>query len=202
MRAPSECTDEQLALQVADGDMNAFAVIYDRYADLVNALAYSLLGADQADEAVQEIFLRLWGRGRQYQQDRGAYRSWLISLARNHLLDLLRRRTLQQRLQSLESVETVLSKQASDDVYGETWERQRASALRLALGEIPDDQRRVLILAYFGGLSQSRIAALLNTPLGTVKKRVRLGMQKLRASLEMQALFQDEAISAAERKQP
>jgi RNA polymerase sigma-70 factor (ECF subfamily) len=201
MIAPSEYTDEELALQVAGGDTNAFAVIYDRYANLVNALSYSLLGVDQADEAMQEIFLRLWRRGRQYQPDRGSYRSWLISVARNHLLDLLRRRTLRQRLQSLDNVETILSKQAPDDVYGETWQRQRASALRRALSQIPEEQRRVLVLAYFGGLSQSRIAAVLNTPLGTVKKRVRLGMQKLRASLEMQALFQEEAISAAERKQ-
>lgn len=195
-------TDEELAADVALGDRAAFTLLYDRYVDTIYALASYMLGRDASEEAVQDVFLRLWQKSFRFDPARGGFRPWLLSVARNHFLDRARRRSLEQRLQLAAGIDMLVGRLVSSDpdIEEQAWKSERARALRAALLDIPEDQRRVLMLAYFGGLTESEIAARLNSPLGTVKKRVRLGMQKLRSRLEQLGLFQDEALRRSGRE--
>ncbi|HKG24420.1 MAG TPA: sigma-70 family RNA polymerase sigma factor [Thermomicrobiales bacterium] len=178
-------TDEALVARVARRDVSAFALLYDRYARPVYAMAAHLLGIAEADEVVQETFLRLWQRAGQYDPDRGPFTPWFMAIARHHVRGELRRRG-REPVAAAAEVETVLARAVdpSPDPAQAVWEAVRGEAIRRALRALPEDQRRVLLLAYFGGLSQSAIARTLNWPLGTVKKRTRLAMQKLRVALQ------------------
>ncbi len=184
-------SDELLALRVAAQDMPAFHLIYDRYAQPVFAMAGHMLGVNEAEEASQEIFLRLWNKASQYDPARGPFSHWFMSIARNHMLDKLRARSERLRVVAAEEIDSLLA-EAPDphvDVVDQVWQRQRGDALSQALQRIPAEQRRVIVLAYFGGMSQSEISMHLDVPLGTVKKRIRLGLQKMRAALAPQALL-------------
>lgn len=184
-------SDELLATRIAARDVNAFGSVYDRYAQSVYAMAAHMLGVSEAEEAAQEIFMRLWHKAAQYDPARGEFSHWFMSIARNHILDKLRARGERQRVVAAEEIDLVLA-EAPDpkvDVLEQVWQNQRGAVLLQALQRIPAEQRRVIVLAYFGGLSQSEIAAQIAVPLGTVKKRIRLGLQKLRASLSPQALL-------------
>lgn len=187
----SGTSDEQLALFIAARNMDAFGVIYDRFSRPVFAMAGHMLGVGEAEEATQEIFMRLWHKAVQYDPARGPFSHWFLSIARNHLLDKLRARGERFRLVAADQVETLLAEVPDPrvDVLEQVWQNQRGAALAQALQHIPSEQRRVIVLAYFGGMSQSEIAMHLNVPLGTVKKRIRLGLQKLRVSLSPQALL-------------
>lgn len=187
----SGTSDEHLALLVAARDRDAFGVLYDRFSRPVFAMAGHMLGVSESEEATQEIFMRLWHKATQYDPGRGPFSHWFLSIARNHLLDKLRARGERFRVIAVEQVETLLAEvpDPNVDVLEQVWQNQRGAVLAQALQHIPSEQRRVIVLAYFGGMSQSEISMHLNVPLGTVKKRIRLGLQKLRAALEPQALL-------------
>lgn len=180
-----------LASRIASRDMTAFSYIYDRYARPVYAMAGHMLGVPEAEEAAQEIFMRLWNKASQYDPARGPFSHWFMSIARNHILDRLRARSERKRIIAAEEIDLLLSEAADPrvDVLDQVWQKQRGDALSQALRRIPAEQRRVIVLAYFGGMSQSEISMHLNVPLGTVKKRIRLGLQKMRAALAPQALL-------------
>ncbi|MBI4673252.1 MAG: sigma-70 family RNA polymerase sigma factor [Chloroflexi bacterium] len=193
----AEASDEYLARCVAARDRNAFAMVYDRFSRPVFAMAGHMLGVNEAEEATQEIFMRLWHKASQYDPARGAFSHWFMSIARNHILDKLRARTERQRVVAAEALDLLLA-EAPDpkvDVLEQVWQNQRGDVLAQALQGIPAEQRRVIVLAYFGGMSQSEIAMHLNVPLGTVKKRIRLGLQKLRASLSPQVLLDFDGVT-------
>jgi RNA polymerase sigma-70 factor (ECF subfamily) len=177
-------TDEELTARVVRRDVAAFALLYDRYARPVYAMAAHLLGVAEADEVVQETFLRLWQRAEQYDPGRGPFAPWFLAIAR-HLVRTELRRRVTNPVAAMADVETVLARaiDPAPAVEEAAWQAARGEAVRRALGELPSEQRRVLLLAYFGGLSQRAIAQALGWPLGTVKKRTRLGMQKLRGIL-------------------
>jgi RNA polymerase sigma-70 factor (ECF subfamily) len=191
-RPATEGPDEgPLAARVAKGDVHAFADLYDRYASLIYSMAVHMVGSGDAEEAVQEVFLRLWQRSPQFDASRGSFHAWFVSVCRNHLLDRLRRRGLHQRLEIGEGIDGVLASTPEGDGAGVeelAWQRQRAAAVISALRSIPEEQRQAIVLAYFGGLSQSEIASLMRLPLGTVKTRIRLGMTKLKTALEAEGL--------------
>jgi RNA polymerase sigma-70 factor (ECF subfamily) len=181
----SEPSDEALVARVAEGDVAAFGLLYDRYVRLVYALAARSLGADEAQEIVQDVFLQLWRTAGQFDPQRGRFAAWFTAIARHRVFAQLGARGRQQRLAVADTIETALT-QAPDPgpSIEEIAERSEAAEAALhALQSLPPDQRRVLVLAYFAGMSQSDIASHLDIPLGTVKKRVRLGMQKLRTAL-------------------
>ena len=183
----SEPSDETLVARVVQRDVTAFAALYDRYAQPVYGLATHMLGRTaDAEEIAQEVFMRLWNRADQFDAGRGAFKSWFMAIARYRILDELRHRNRrEQRLIAAEDINQLLAT-ASDpkaDVEKEVGRNEESQRILRALQSLPNEQRRVLVLAYFGGLSQSSIAERLGWPLGTVKKRVRLGMQKLRAAL-------------------
>ena len=184
-------SDELLAARVAARDMSAFSLLYDRYSQPVYAMAGHMLGVHEAEEAAQEIFMRLWHKAAQYDLARGPFSHWFMSIARNHILDKLRARSERQRILVAQEIDLLLVEAADPqvDVFEQVWQNQRGNALLQALKHIPPEQRRVIVLAYFGGMSQTEIAMHLEIPLGTVKKRIRLGLQKLRAALSPQALL-------------
>jgi RNA polymerase sigma-70 factor (ECF subfamily) len=176
-----DATDELLASRIVHGDVAAFAEIYDRYVDRLHTWAVHALGPADADDALQEVFLRVWQKAAQFEPARGRFGSWLMAIARHEFGHRLTRGDRARRLLAVEGIENVLA--APSDPPAELGVRERDRAVLEALRALPLEQRRVLVLGYFGGMSQSAMARELDIPLGTVKKRVRLGMQKLRAAL-------------------
>lgn len=178
-------SDEVLVAQVARRDVSAFSVLYDRYSRPVYAMAVCMLGRLEAEETVQEVFLRLWSKAEQFDPHSGSFRAWFMAIARHHIFGQLRRRSQLQQLDASDRVDQILASLPDPDTNLEEdmWLREQGDEVLRALAELPSEQRRVLVLAYFGGLSQSTIARCLHLPLGTVKKRTRLGLRKLRAAL-------------------
>lgn len=177
--------DEALVARVAEGDVAAFAALYDRYALRVYAWSAHLVGTAEAEDVVQEVFLRLWDKAAQFDARRGRFSSWFMAIARHHLMRQLQTRSAQQRLGAADEIERVLADAVAPGPALEDLavSRESAAAVLVSLAMLPVEQRRVLVLSYFAGLSQSAIAKVTGAPLGTVKKRTRLGLQKLRERL-------------------
>ena len=180
---PRGLADEELMELVDAGEVRAFDVIFDRHAGAGYSLAYRMCGRRAlAEDVVQEAFLSLWRSGTGYDRARGSVRSWVLSAVHNRAIDALRRtgakagrdvsdEGIAERLQAPEATDT------------EVVRRDEARRVRGALEELPPDQRQVIELAYFGGLTHSQIAEVLELPPGTVKGRMRLGLTKMRSAL-------------------
>jgi RNA polymerase sigma-70 factor (ECF subfamily) len=178
-------SDEALVERVRRQDVIAFGQLYDRYARPIYILAVTALDRAEAEEIVQEVFLRLWHKAHQFRPDRGPFGAWFMTIARHHVWDVSRRLHREPSL-AAEIIDQLLIESAnsiSSDVEEEAWSQEVGEAILHALQGLPAEQRRALVLAYFGGLSQSSIAEHFGWPLGTVKKRIRLGLQKLRTAL-------------------
>ena len=184
--------DESLMTAIVARNDTAFAVLYDRYVDLVYSASLRVLGDTQlAEDATQDIFVRLWRRPESFIAERGRFLSWLMSVVRNRAVDELRARGRRRRREGIsgpESDEDMLASLPADtdDPLSTAQLHEEQVTVRGALVCLPKDQRVALELAYFGGLTQQEIALLLHEPLGTVKTRIRLGMQKLRRALHGQ----------------
>ena len=185
-RSPGAPADAELVAALGKGDLRALESLYDRYSTLVFSVSVRVLhDAHLAEDVVQEVFIRLWRQPTSYDPARGRFISWLMSVTRNRSLDELRR--VARRLRSEDGVdeagpELPASGQFDDPQAGLELGEARA-AVRAAMTRLPPAQRRVIELAYFGGLTQTEIARVTGDPLGTVKTRIRLGMGKLRESL-------------------
>lgn len=180
-----EPTDEMLMTAVVARDERALEALYDRYARRIYLMASHLIGSADAEEVVQETFVRLWTRSNQFDASRGKLRTWLLAIARNYMLNRLRQRLPAERVARVGDVDHLIEGAAdrAPDVEAVAWDRERSRRALGLLRQLPSEQRRVLILAYFGGLSQSEIAEALACPIGTVKTRTRLALDKLRAGL-------------------
>jgi RNA polymerase sigma-70 factor (ECF subfamily) len=171
---------------VAGGDVAAFEQLYDRHSPILYALLLRILSSpEDAQEVLQEAFVKAWNDAAQYDSSRGSEIAWLIAIARSRGIDRIRSRKVRgdrekdaARDNSIRSG-AVSGMAAVDAVVA--GEEQRA--VRAALAEIPEAQRQALELAYFDGLSQSEIAEKLGAPLGTIKTRMQLGMRKMREKL-------------------
>jgi len=185
LRPVIEAPDEELARLVAAGDVTAFSTLYDRYAARVYSWAAHVIGAGRAEDVTQDVFLVLWRKAGQFDETRARFSVWFMTVARNRVRRELRSVSSGQVVMGVEEIEQRLLRlgQAGDDPLEAAAERLAAERVRRAVAELPQEQRRVLLLAYFGALSQSAIASRLGIPLGTVKKRVRLGMAKLRTAM-------------------
>ncbi len=180
--------DTDLIARAATGDERAVAQLYDRYGQVLYAVAYRIVGqrAD-AEEVVLDAFAQAWRDATRFDGSRGSVAGWLTTIARSRALDLVRARSRRERItasaaaQGLESVPAMGGRPADPSIGVDDAERRRQ--VQLALEALSPPQRRAIELAYFEGLSQSEIAELLQEPLGTIKTRVRLGMQKLRECL-------------------
>jgi RNA polymerase sigma-70 factor (ECF subfamily) len=179
--------DEELMALVVRQDAAAFEVIFDRHGAATYSLAYRMCGERElAEDVVQETFTSMWRGVGSYQASRGSLRSWLLAATRNRMIDAFRTRTSKQAGDVPDDgLAEILPSDA--DTLGEVSAREEAGAVHAALGTLPPEQRRVIELAFFGGLSHSEIAARLGLPAGTVKGRMRLGLDKLRVSLGTQA---------------
>jgi RNA polymerase sigma-70 factor (ECF subfamily) len=175
--------DEELMQLVYRNDATAFEVLYDRHADAAFSLAYRMCAQRAlAEDVVQEAFLSLWRSRARYDRRRGSVRTWVLGIVHNRAIDALRRRTARDRgAVSGEGIEQQLvAPQRTDAEFAR---REEAREIRDALEQLPDEQSRVIELAYFGGLTHIQIAAMLDTPVGTVKGRMRLGLAKMRMAL-------------------
>jgi RNA polymerase sigma-70 factor (ECF subfamily) len=181
-----ELSDEELMQRLSLRDRRAFEEIYDRYGDLVYSTALRVLRDPHlAEDISQEIFVRLWRKPDRYVAERGRFLTWLISVTRNRAVDEVRARGRRQRYEtaSPEEQERELPADTANDPALTAQLAEQRRIVRGALTELPPEQRQVIELDFFGGLTQQEIADRLSQPLGTVKTRVRLGMQKLRVAL-------------------
>lgn len=188
-RSEATLSDEQLIEAVARGDRAAFEQLYDRYAPAVFGLTLrTLREREVAEEAVQEIFWRIWQRAKSFDRSR-AFAPWLFGIAHNYTIDELRRRRARPQAVYEDDDHPVLSNIAdSSDVSETALQGEQRRIVVDALQQLPAEQRQALELAYFNGLTQQEIATRLGNPLGTIKTRMRLGLQKLRTILQGQQL--------------
>jgi RNA polymerase sigma-70 factor (ECF subfamily) len=175
--------DEDLMQLVQDGEARAFEVIFDRHAGAAFSLAYRMSGRQSlAEEIVQEALLSIWRTGARYDRTRGSVRSWLLSAVHSRAIDAFRREAVRTRRDVPD--EGIADRIAARELTDSEFERRDdARQVRGALQALPDDQRQVIELAYFGGFTHTQIAEMLHLPAGTVKGRMRLGLTKLRAAL-------------------
>jgi RNA polymerase sigma-70 factor (ECF subfamily) len=176
--AVNDCTDGELILRTGDGDRGAFEVLYQRYARPVFGLALRRLGdRGRAEDAVQETFASIWRAARSYKPERGPGAPWLYAVARNAIIDRSRARNEP----AAEAPDEASSEAGPPEQADASWTAWR---IHRALEELTDNERTVIELAYWSGLSQSEIAEYLGIPLGTVKTRTRAALARLADLLE------------------
>jgi RNA polymerase sigma-70 factor (ECF subfamily) len=177
-------TDESLVKAVVEGQSAALGTLYDRYGRLVYSLVVNILNdSGEAEEITQEVFLLVWNKADTFQIEHGKVAAWLCSVARHRAIDALRRHGARPEGHSMDWVLAVEEPDISDGsepVEQMVEDQQRSNRLRQAVATLPPEQRKVLEMAYFGGMTQEEISAQTGEPLGTIKTRIRLSMQKLR----------------------
>jgi len=180
-------SDNQLIAQVARGDIAAYEILYDRYSPSVMGLAMKITGDRAlAEEVVQETFWRVWSKADLFQPQRGAFTNWFYGIARNLSVDMLRRQRAQGR--PVNEMEQIIEQAAdpSPDVPEAAWLNSRRQQMRAAIETLPAEQRAVIEMAYFRGMTRQEIANATGEPLGTIHTRARLALQKLRDELQLQ----------------
>jgi RNA polymerase sigma-70 factor (ECF subfamily) len=182
LTSPSPLTDAEVYQAVKSGQKAALGILYDRYGKLVYGLALKILNNPQeAEDLTQEIFVALW-RDRSYNPSRGSLGSFLMTVTRSRSIDKLRSR--KTSLKFLDRWSKTMSVETTNTPFEQASFSERSQQVRHALTQLSQEQRQVLEMVYFEGLSQSEIAQQLSLPLGTVKTRSRLGLLKLRQALE------------------
>jgi RNA polymerase sigma-70 factor (ECF subfamily) len=174
-----------LIQQVAKQDRDAFSQLYDRFSTLVFTLAMRMLKArSDAEDLLQEVFVQVWRQAQNYSAERGSPEAWIINIARSRAIDKIR--SIRRMQKSFVLTDDPARAESSENVESSAVESETRLTMNSALANLPDTQRQVLELAYFDGLTQSEIADRLAEPLGTVKTRMRSGIQKLREILGAQ----------------
>jgi RNA polymerase sigma-70 factor (ECF subfamily) len=181
LRSPARgrLSDDALMALVVAGDTGAFALLYRRHVRAAAALAAQMCSRGViAEEVVQEAFLSFWRSRRHFESSRGSVRAWVLGIVRNRAIDVLRQSVAHEIAdESDRDVEDLLEARELTD--GEVGQRERARELLTALERLPPEQSCVIALAYYGGYTHTEIAAMLDTPIGTVKGRMRLGLRKM-----------------------
>jgi RNA polymerase sigma-70 factor (ECF subfamily) len=183
-----EASDTDLIARAAEGNARALEVLYDRYSGVVFSFALRIVAERAlAEEILQEAFFRAWQQGGNFSAGRGTFITWLLSITHNLAIDEIRRRRRRPQKADSEEPELVLAAVADTgagaDVEDEVWLGALRETIGAALAGLPPAQRVPIEMAYFQGLTQREIAEALNEPLGTIKTRMRLGLQKLRDAL-------------------
>ena len=165
-------------------DPDAFEILYERHGGAAYSLAHRIVGdPGVAEDVTQEAFISLWRSGARFDATRGSVRSWTLGIVRNRAIDALRRGSGPAPKLDLDDEATLAGHATEERTDSEAIRRETARRVRGALRELPCEQSQVIGLAYFGGFTHSEIARMLSMPLGTVKGRMRLGLEKIRASL-------------------
>lgn len=178
--------DGELMRRLVRRDESALAELYDRYAGTLLALAVRIVGDEaEAEEVLQEVFVHAWNHAERYDERRASVSTWLVLLARSRAIDRLRSRQVGERTAEASAFEAPRHESASGVRRVQDEERRRRVQAEMA--RLPPEQRRILALAYYGGLSQTQIADSEGLPLGTVKTRTLLALRKLRQALSAEA---------------
>ena len=176
-----QTADVELLKAVARGDEQALAQLYDSYRVILFGLLVRILNSrEEAEDVLQEVFLQVWRRARDFDETRGKPFTWLVTLARSRAIDRLRSLGARDRVAQASVREAA---EEVSDAARDTFRSEQRALVTSALSQLPEEQKRPLVLAYFDGLTQSEIATKLGAPLGTVKTRMRAGMIKLRELL-------------------
>jgi RNA polymerase sigma-70 factor (ECF subfamily) len=176
--------DEELMPLIGEKDPGAFEVFYDRHGGVAFSLAYRIVGErGAAEDVVQEAFISIWRSGARYDKARGSVRSWMLGIVRNRAIDFLRSKAGRAPKLDFDDDAVLEHRPAEERTDAEALRRETAREVRGVLDGLPGDQSKVIELAYFGGFSHSEIASMLGVPLGTVKGRMRLGLEKIRGQV-------------------
>jgi RNA polymerase sigma-70 factor (ECF subfamily) len=173
--------DERLIRLIADAQQEeALAQLYDRYHRLVFSLAFAIVNdRATAEEITLDVFMRIWQKASTYRADQAKVSTWLTHITRHHAIDVLRRRAVRSDQYAVQWEEIMYADAPQQDPQESAELSLQRERIHAALAQLPPDQKQAILLAYFGGLTQSQIAETLKQPLGTIKTRVRLAMQKL-----------------------
>ena len=182
----NKINDQTLLRMMARGDENALGELYDRYNRLVFSIAHNSLNDPAlAEEVTQDVFLRVWKNANTYKPEHGKVSTWMVGITRNRAIDEFRHQSVRPQSNQVpweigdsDIEENGLSVEAKVD------QSLRQNQVRMAVAQLPEDQRLALAYAYFQGYSHREIASLLNEPLGTIKTRIRLAMKKIKEYLE------------------
>jgi RNA polymerase sigma-70 factor (ECF subfamily) len=177
--------DVELLRLIAGGNREAFAEFYDRHSALLFSVASKILNdANEAEDVLQETFLQIWEKARKFDPKLGRASSWAAILVRNKAVDRIRASQRRSRLAEDAGTAQAIAWDAADTVNESLLGHEKAKAVQSAIVGLPGEQRQAIELAYFSGLTQDEISKKLNTPLGTIKARIRRGLLKLRDQLE------------------
>jgi RNA polymerase sigma-70 factor, ECF subfamily len=189
--------DETLIRLIAQSQEQALAQLYDRYHRLIFSLALAIVNdRATAEEITLDVFMRVWQKAGTYRAEQAKVSTWLTHIARHHAIDVLRRRAARVDHSAVYWEESIFHIESSGPDPQESAELSlRRERIHTALAKLPPEQKQALILAYFGGYTQSQIAELLAQPLGTIKTRLRLALQKLREFLKQEQSDQDKSIA-------
>lgn len=180
----SAVTDAALLRVVAERRPEGLATLYDRHAPQLLSLARRILGtAGEAEDLVQEVFVHVWNSSSRYDPSRSSVSTWLVLITRSRAIDRLRHRQVVDRVHEAAHRDAPADEHASPDGVESVLTRERRERVRRELENLPPEQRQVLEMAFYQGLSQAEIAARADLPLGTVKTRTLLAMKKLRSAL-------------------
>lgn len=174
--------DLRLLRAIVDRDANALEELYGKYKGLSFSLAQRILNDWQAsEEAVQDAYVAIWRRAQTYKPEGASVRTWILAITRNSAIDRLRRE--KRPRSNLPLLDGVLAESSSAKAMGMIMDRD---VMAKALGDLPVDQRSAIELAYFGGYSYPEIATALDVPVGTIKSRIRLALEKMRSAIKME----------------
>ena len=189
--------DEKLIRLIAQSQQQALAQLYDRYNRLIFSLALAIVNdRGTAEEITLDVFMRVWQKAGTYRAEQAKVSTWLTHIARHHAIDVLRRRSARLDHSALHWEDASSHVQSSQPDPQESAELSlRRQRIHAALARLPAEQKQALILAYFGGYTHSQIAELLAQPLGTIKTRLRLAIQKLRELLREEQGYQDKSVT-------
>lgn len=180
---PLEDEDAALLARVARGDTVAYAAFFDRHGAAAYGVALGLMrDQHEAEDLTQEAFLAVWRNAQAFDAAQGSARTWLLTIVRNRALDVLR--SSRYRRQVLGGQDLLMYAPDTENVEATVIQRHERAGLLSALAVLPPSQRRVVELAYFGGYHCAEIATSIGVPVGTVKSRLRLAMQRLRGHLQ------------------
>lgn len=177
--------DEEIMELLGDGNPEAFEVIYDRHSRAAFSLAYRIAGdRNVAEDIMQEAFLSMWRSHVRFDRERGSVRTWVLGIVHHRAIDALRRNSVHDRRRaSAEGIEERQEAPERERTEVEVARRDQAREVHEVMSELPGDQLEVVRLAYFGGFTHTQIAEMLKMPVGTVKGRMRLGLEKMRRAL-------------------
>jgi RNA polymerase sigma-70 factor, ECF subfamily len=182
--------DEDLMVLVGGGDADAFATLYQRHCRLAYSVAHKLTGEKwAAEDLTQDAFLKIWRSAESYRPGRGSVKTWILSVVRNQNKDRLRARASRRRMrEKVEALAASAPRYEPSEAFAKVWHHARLGWLREALDALPHGQQQALLLAHFSDLTHTEIAERLGLPPGTVKGRIRLGLEKLRNDTKLRGV--------------